>query len=84
MGEKISSNVEKILARAYLTGMSRADAAVKAGGSTSSVSNYWASFREIIGPEGEAVRDLSIKVNQINLSVEQMSLMTTLLGVRES
>ena len=74
MGKKISSEVEKILARAYLTGMSRADAAVKAGVSTGSVSNYWASFRELIGPEGEAVRDLSIKLNQINLSVEQTSL----------
>jgi len=74
MGKKISSDVEKILARAYLTGKSRDETAIKANVSTGSVSNYWVSFRELIGAEGETIRDLSIKLNRIRLSIEQASL----------
>lgn len=71
MGKKISSDADTILARAYLTGRPRDEAAANASVSTGSVSNYWANFRELIGTEGEAVRDLSIKLDRMGLSVEQ-------------
>jgi len=70
---RISSDIEKKVVRTYLAGLGRDETARKFEISGGKVSNILIPFKDLIGPEGVALRDLSVELKQKELTVEEAS-----------
>jgi hypothetical protein len=64
VGKKIPLEIEVKTARAYLNGMSRDETASRNNVSEGYVSAKWDNFKKLIGPEGETLREFSIKLRR--------------------
>lgn len=71
MGKKIPSDIEAKTVRAYLNGMSRDETASRNNVSGGYVSDKWDDFKKLLGPEGEALRELSIKLKRSGITAEK-------------
>jgi hypothetical protein len=73
VGKKIPSDIDVKIIRTYLIGLKRDETAKRFSISDGYVSNKWDEFKKQIGPEGEALRDLSIRLKQKEVTVEEAS-----------
>ena len=71
MGRKTFSDAEVIMIRSYLLGISRDETARNASVSAGTVSNYWAKLKLLFGSEGEALRELSIRLKRNGIMIEE-------------
>ena len=65
--------MDKKVVRAYLAGLGRDETARKFDISGGTVSNILIPIKDLIGPEGVALRELSVELKQKGLTVEEVS-----------
>ena len=69
MGRKIPSEIGVNVFRAYLRGLTRDEIAEEYSISKGSASNILDPLRKLIGPEGEALRNLLIQLIKLDITV---------------
>jgi len=71
MPRRIPEDIDIQLARAYLKGWTRDEAAAKYRVAAGTVSDRWTQFERLFGPDGKALRELSLELNKTGVTATQ-------------